>query len=180
MNYSTYKPEQKEDVIALFNHAFTDSEGKEEGAVIAKLTDNFLSFPVKEEDQYAFIATNNEGRIVGCIIFSRLYFPNGENIFLLSPVSVATDCHGQGIGQTLIRFGLESLKEKGVTVAITYGDINFYSKTGFSPISEEIIQAPLPLSYPEGWIAQSLLSEQIEPIKGKPTCVEALNNPAYW
>lgn len=180
MKYALYKQEEAQEIITLFNNTFSDSEGKEEGALIAKLVEDFLTLPTKDEDLYVFIAQDDNERIVGSILFSRLSFPNGENIFLLAPVAVATDCHGQAVGQGLIKFGLATLKEKGVTVAITYGDINFYSKTGFTPISQDIIQAPLDLSYPEGWIAQSLNGEAIPHVVGKPTCLKAIDNPSYW
>ncbi|EIY7832083.1 GNAT family N-acetyltransferase [Vibrio parahaemolyticus] len=180
MKYALYKQEQAQEIITLFNNTFSDSEGKEEGALIAKLVEDFLTLPTKDEDLYVFIAQDESECIVGSIIFSRLSFPNGENIFLLAPVAVATDCHGQGVGQGLIKFGLATLKEKGVTVAITYGDINFYSKIGFAPISQDVVQAPLGLSYPEGWIAQPLVGEVIPHVVGKPTCLPAIDNPYYW
>lgn len=180
MNYSLYKPEQKTELIALFKKTFTDSEGENEGALIAKLVDDFLTLPTKDGDLYVFIAQDDSARIVGSIIFSRLTFPKGENVFVLAPVAVATDYHGKGIGQALINFGLETLRNDGVAVAITYGDINFYSKTGFAPISEDVIKAPLTLSYPKGWIAQPLSGDSIEPIDGKPNCLQAIDSPDYW
>lgn len=135
MNYALYKQQQAQEITTLFNDAFSDSEGKEEGALIAKLTEDFFTLPANKEDLYIFVAQDESERIVGSIFFSRLTYANGENIFLLAPVAVATHCHGQGVGQGLIKFGLETLKEKGVSVVITYGDINFYSKTGFDPSS---------------------------------------------
>ncbi|TMX36600.1 N-acetyltransferase [Vibrio sp. Hep-1b-8] len=180
MKYALYKQEQIQEIIQLFNDTFSASEGKEEGALIAKLVEDFVTLPTKAEDLYIFVAQDERERIFGSIIFSRLSFPNDENIFLLAPVAVATECHGQGVGQGLIQFGLERLKEKGVTVAVTYGDINFYAKTGFMPITEDVIQAPLNLSYPEGWIAQSLVGESIAKVAGKPTCAKAIDNPVYW
>jgi predicted N-acetyltransferase YhbS len=180
MHYSFYKPEQRDEVIALFKHSFTDSEGEHEGALIEKLVTDFLTRPVNNGDLHVFVAQDASMRIVGSIVFSRLSFPGGEKVFILAPVAVATDCHGRGIGQALINFGLEKLKELGVMVAITYGDINFYSKTGFAPISEAVIQSPLTLAYPEGWLAQSLNGKVIQPIQGKPSCLPAINNPSYW
>ncbi|WGV98689.1 N-acetyltransferase [Vibrio sp. YMD68] len=180
MNYALYKPEQTQEISTLFNHTFSDSEGKEEGALIAKLAEDFFTLPANKEDLYTFVAQDENERIVGSIFFSRLTFPNGENIFLLAPVAVATDCHGQGVGQGLIQFGLETLKEKGVTVVITYGDINFYSKTGFAPISQDLIQSPRDLSYPDGWLARSLVGETIPKVAGKPACLKAIDNPIYW
>lgn len=41
-------------------------------------------------------------------------------------------------------------------------------------------QAPLKLTYPEGWLGQSLVSEEIEQVAGNSYCVEALNKPEYW
>ncbi|MHA7880139.1 MAG: GNAT family N-acetyltransferase [Saccharospirillum sp.] len=99
---------------------------------------------------------------------------------MMAPVAVATDYHGRGVGQALINHGLTELKESGVSIVVTYGDINFYSKTGFEPISEALIRAPLALSYPEGWLAQSLDGHEISPIEGKPVCLEPINHRDYW
>lgn len=63
---------------------------------------------------------------------------------------------------------------------LIYGNPNFYSKVGFQKITEAIVKAPLKLTYPEGWLAQSLISNEITPIKGNSTCVTALNNQKYW
>jgi putative transposase len=90
--------------------------------------------------------------------------------------AVAAQLKPNGLRQT--RGG--SLKANGVDVAITYGDINFYAKVGFAPISEEVAKSPLPLQYPEGWLGQALTAPSLEPLKGQSHCVDALNDPAYW
>ncbi|EEX65139.1 GNAT family N-acetyltransferase [Vibrio metoecus] len=180
MNFSLYKSQQKLEIIDLFQNTFSDSEGSEEGTVIGKLVSDFLSHSLQEDDLFVFVACDDHQRVIGSILFSKLSFPNEENVYLLAPVAVATKWHGQGIGQALIRFGLETLKEKDISHVITYGDIRFYSKVGFTAINEGMIQAPLTLSYPEGWLAQSLTGKAITPISGKPTCLEAIANPVYW
>jgi len=109
-----------------------------------------------------------------------LKFGNEVNAFLLSPVAIHTNYQGKGTGQKLINFGLNTLKENGVELVFTYGDPNFYSKVGFSLIAEKLVKAPLKLTYPEGWLGQSLISNDIEPIKGNSFCVEALNKPDLW
>ena len=114
------------------------------------------------------------------IIFSRLTFEKEISAFLLSPVAIDTSHQGEGIGQKLISFGLNTLKENGVELALTYGDPRYYTKTGFSPITEKTVKAPLPLSQPEGWLGQSLVSNEIEPIAGNSQCVEAMNKPEIW
>jgi len=67
-----------------------------------------------------------------------------------------------------------------VELIFTYGDPKFYSKVGFNLISEKLVKAPLKLTYPEGWLGQSLVSDNIEAISGHSYCVEAFNKPEYW
>ena len=99
---------------------------------------------------------------------------------MLAPVAVRKEHQGKGVGQELINFGLKELKNRSVAVAITYGDPSYYSKMGFLALSESVIQAPLKLLMPEGWLGQSLIGETIPTIKERPTCVKEFNDPAYW
>lgn len=168
-----------DEIAALFTSAFTDSEGEAEGRLIGNLARNLLSDTPKD-DLFVFLAVQ-DGEVVGAIAFTRLRYPQDERtVFLLAPVAVATGHQGKGVGQNLIRHGLEVLTAGGVDVAITYGDINFYARVGFAPIGEDIAKAPLPLQYPEGWLGQSLTSRTLEPVKGPSTCVHAFDNPEYW
>ena len=64
MKYGLYKQAQTQEIITLFNDTFSDSEGKEEGAVIAKLVEDFLTFPPKDEDFYMFIAPSLVGEVI--------------------------------------------------------------------------------------------------------------------
>ena len=139
---------------------------------------NFMD-STDDNDLHCFIATEDE-QIIGSIFFTRMIFESGINAFILSPVAIHTDHQGNGIGQKLINFGLTALKENGVALAITYGDPDFYSKVGFSVITEQVVPAPQKMEQPEGWLAQSLVGDEIEPIAGKSYCVEALNKPELW
>ena len=167
-----------EEIKQLFVKTFSDSEGETEGVLIGNLTDDLVS-GTDSEDLYGFVAVE-ENRIIGSIFFSRLRFQQDDNIFLLAPVAVLTGYQGQGIGQKLINYGLQKLKAKAVSLVITYGDPAFYSKVGFSQITEETIKPPLPLSLPHGWQAQSLTGDEIKPLDGSPSCVKAFDNPALW
>lgn len=178
MQYSTAHPNDAAEIERLFVKTFSDSEGQAEGELIGGLARDFMS-GTPEDDLYCFVAREN-GQIVGAIFFSRIRFESELNAFILAPVAVQTDHQGKGIGRKLIRFGLDSLSREGAEIAITYGDPNFYSKVGFQSVTEEIIPAPLSLQHPEGWLAQSLKGDEIQPIKGKSSCVEALSKPEYW
>ncbi len=131
------------------------------------------------DDFYCFVARENN-EIIGAVFFSKLTFESGVKAYILSPMATLTKHQGKGIGQKLINFSLDVLRKNGVELAVTYGDSNFYSKVGFKQITEDIVPAPLELSYPEGWLGQSLIGDRIDPIVGKSYCVEALNKQDLW
>lgn len=175
-------PEYKgkaEEVIAKFAETFTVSEGPEAGRLIKELVADMLA-SLSDEDMNVHSAVEG-GNIVGSIVFTRMvYDQEVRRVFILAPVAIATSQQGKGLGQRLIGNGLQALRENGVDIALTYGDINFYSKVGFSQITEADVQAPLPLQYPEGWLGQSLTNTQFEPLKGRSRCVVPLDNPDHW
>ncbi|MGF1689325.1 N-acetyltransferase [Photobacterium japonica] len=180
MHYGLYSPEQTTDICQLFTQTFSDSEGEAEGKVIGELV-TALFDTTPEHDRFVFVAMD-EQTIVGSILFTRMTFDEAPNTtaYLLSPVAVHTAHQGKGIGQALINAGLATLKQHGITLAFTYGDPDFYSKVGFERITEAQYPAPQPLSYPHGWLAQSLTEMPLAAIAGASHCAPALNNPAYW
>lgn len=179
MDFTTDYEGRADDIVALFTSTFTQSEGASEGRMIGQLAKALME-TVHEDDIFVFSALAG-GKIAGTIIFTRLTYPADKRIvFLLSPVAVAPGFQGKGVGQQLLRHGLETLRQSGVDVVLTYGDINFYAKVGFAQISEEIAKAPMVLSYPDGWLGQSLAGQTLDPIAGPSTCVEAFNKPDLW
>ena len=178
MKLLAFKSSNIEDIKQLFTKVFSDSEGQSEGALIGNLTYDIMT-STDAQDFYGFVVIENE-QIIGSIFFTRLTFQNSVNTFLLSPVAIHTSYQGKGIGQKLINFGINHLKKNGVSIVFTYGDPNFYSKVGFNIITEKIAKAPFKLSQPEGWLARSLVSDEIKPISGNSYCVEAFNKPEIW
>jgi len=178
MELSEYKPSDIQEINKLFIKTFSDSEGESEGLVIGELVNEYMT-STDANDFYCFVATENE-QIIACVFYTKLTFESGVNVYILSPMATHTKFQGKGIGQKLINFGLNTLKDKGVEIVVTYGDPKFYSKVGFKQITEEIIKAPLKLSYPHGWLGQSLVNDKLEAIADKPSCVKALNKPELW
>ena len=171
------KTKQKE-VAELFTSVFTSSEGEKEGELIGSLALE-LSSNIDNEEIICFGAYENKS-LIGSIFFTLLRFNEPIQVYMLAPVAVSTVHQGKGIGQALINYGLNALKNRSVNIAITYGDPSFYSKVGFEPLSENVIQAPLELSMPVGWLGQSLTSDPIPVINERPTCVKEFNDPVYW
>ena len=178
MKVSTFSANQSPDVINLFTKVFSDSEGLEEGESIGNLVSDLI-ITTDERDIVGFVAVLEE-EIVGCIFFSRFTLQSEKIAFILSPVAIATEQQGKRIGQQLIGYGIEHLRLKDVDLVFTYGDPAFYSKVGFQHISEDIVKAPLKLTQPEGWLAQSLQSDMIDTMEDSSTCVKALNKQEYW
>lgn len=178
MKYSLYTATQTSEINALFTKTFSDSEGEQEGQLIGQLVEDLIG-TTKAEDLYVFVATENE-KVIGSILFTRLTFEVAISVFLLAPVAVHTDYQGKGVGQALINFGLQAMKKEGVELAFTYGDPSFYSKVAFQPVTEAQFKAPLTLSYPHGWLAQSLSGQELLGIDGDSSCVPAFNKPELW
>lgn len=179
MEFSDSSDGVEKRIVDLFTETFTASEGAEEGDLIGRFADALLRDTAKD-DIYVFTALD-QGQFIGCAIFSRLiYAQDLREVFILSPMAVATDRQGHGIGRALLTHALSVLRDNGVSVAITYGDPAFYAKVGFFPLDEATAAPPLPLSFPYGWIGQSLTGTALLPLQGKSTCVSALNDPALW
>jgi predicted N-acetyltransferase YhbS len=178
MDYRMLDKNSKEEVASLFASAFSSSEGEKEGELISNLASRLSSRADNQE--IICIGAYEKGSIIGAIIFTRLSFNDPVTVYMLAPVAVSPTHQGKGVGQALIKYGLNELKNRGVAVAITYGDPSFYSKVGFQPLSENTIKAPVKLSMPEGWLGQSLKEGPIPTISGRPTCVNEFNDPVYW
>jgi predicted N-acetyltransferase YhbS len=178
MNYRILDKSNKEEVAGLFKSVFASSEGQKEGDVIGNLASQLSSGTDNQE--IICIGAFEEESIIGAIFFTRLKFSGPARVYMLAPVAVGTRHQGKGVGQALIKYGLDELKNRSVAAAITYGDPSFYFKVGFQSLSENVIKAPLKLSMPEGWLGQSLTGEPIPTIDERPTCVKEFNDPVYW
>lgn len=178
MNFEILDINSKEEVASLFTSVFSSSEGEEEGRLIGRLASALTA----RADNQAIICMGayEDGVLIGAIFFTRLRFDEPIEAYMLAPVAVGTAHQGRGVGQTLISYGLHELKKRSAKLVATYGDPAFYSKVGFQALSEDVIQAPLPLSMPDGWLGQSLSGEAIPILKGRPACVEEFENPDYW
>lgn len=166
-------------IAALFTATFTAAEGAEEGALIGDLARRLMA-ETPAEDLRVFTASE-DGELVGGLFFSRLtYEGDPRTVFLLGPVSVATQRQGQGTGQRLIAHGLDALRQEGVDIAVTYGDPSFYRRVGFRSITDAEVPVPFALQRPEGWLGQSLADGNLAPLKGPARCVSAIADPVFW
>jgi putative acetyltransferase len=72
------------------------------------------------------------GIVVGHIAFSPVKISDeSSGWFGLGPVSVSPVLQGQGIGQELVKCGLEELRKKGAKGCVVLGKPSFYGRFGF-------------------------------------------------
>ncbi|WP_286222185.1 GNAT family N-acetyltransferase [Marinobacter apostichopi] len=175
---SAYNTSDKQEVQQLFTRTFAESDRPAEGELVGQLAQRLMD-ETDAENASGFVASEHQ-EIVGCIFFTPLKFDSSIKAALLSPVAVRTEHQGQGVGQRLIRFGMEQMGKSGVELVFTYGDPNYYSKVGFKPVSQQVVKPPFELTQPEGWLVLSLTGAEIKPLPGVAQCVDAFNDPALW
>jgi putative acetyltransferase len=179
MHITTNHADRSAEIIALFKTTFTQSEGADEGALIGNLVSEMLG--AVDPDDLLVVSALDGDEVIGSVIFTRMRYPEDARVvFILSPMAVAPDRQGQGVGQRLLQAGFDLLRDRGVDVVLTYGDINFYGRGGFAQIAEDTARAPLPLSFPEGWLGRSLTDAPLVPLKGPSSCVAPLSRPEIW
>ena len=178
MIYQVLDKSKQIEVEELFTSVFTRAEGEKEGKLIGILSSQ-LAANIDNNEIICF-GVYGKKTVIGSIFFTRLQFSTPIQVYMLAPVAVNVEHQGKGIGQALINYGLNELKKRSVYVAVTYGDPSFYSKVGFQALSENVIQAPLKLAMPFGWLGQSLTGKPIPSINERPRCVKEFNDPVYW
>ncbi len=166
-------------VTRVFERSFSDSEGAEEGALIANLARALLT-TTPPGQLFAFGA--HYGSIcVGAVIFTEMVFAqDARRVVLLSPLAVRTEHQRRGVGQDLVRFALAHVAQEGCEVALTYGDPGYYGRFGFQQITNRDAQPPHPLSQPMGWLGLSLSDRPFSPVLGPGRTAPALDDPAFW
>ena len=87
-------------------------------------------------DALVSLVAERGGVIAGHVLFSRMDVEaDGAPLAAagLGPVSVAPEGQGQGIGDALIRAGLEELRAQDVAISFVLGHESYYPRFGYSP-----------------------------------------------
>ena len=81
------------------------------------------------------LVAEEEGQVVGHILFSRLQVTQGHTTFpavALAPLAVEPSFHGTGIGGALVREAHLRLKAAGEKLSVVVGDPDYYGRFGYS------------------------------------------------
>lgn len=88
------------------------------------------------------------GRVVGHICFSELPIDTGRRILrgaALAPVAIHPEWQRRGLGSALIQRGLLMVKDRGISVVAVLGDVDYYSRFGFSSELGTRLESPFPI-----------------------------------
>ena len=124
------RPEDMGAIAALNDAAFG---GPEEGAIVRALHRDGGSL-------LSLVATEGD-LIIGHIEFFRIQVDGAPMAAGLGPMSVKPGLQKQGVGASLIRYGLAALKQAGETIIFVLGHDTYYPKFGFSAAAAKPFRA---------------------------------------
>jgi putative acetyltransferase len=114
-------------IRALVEDAFGDP-------VVGALVDGLRASP-DWIDGMSLVA-EEEDRLVGHVLFTRSLLDAPArlvDVLVLSPLSVAKDSQGRGIGSGLVRYGLEQAARRPEPLVFLEGSPRYYGRFGFEP-----------------------------------------------
>jgi len=88
----------------------------------------------------SLVAISND-KVVGHIAFSPIQISdNSENWYILGPMAVHPEFQGKGIGSSLVKSGIQSLKNLNALGCVLLGESKLYSRFGFENNSNIILE----------------------------------------
>ncbi|MFV1920682.1 N-acetyltransferase [Sphingomonas sp. MJ1 (PH-R8)] len=125
----TIRPASGGDVAAIDALLRTAFPAPDEAMLVQRLCidgDMVLTLVADDED---------DGMLAGMVAFSRMAVEiAGKPIaaVALAPVAVAASHRRQGVGEALVRAGLQHLADAGVHLCFVLGDPDYYGRFGFA------------------------------------------------
>jgi len=123
MSIRTATPRDREAIRAVEEHAFGQ---RAEAGLVDALVDS--------QEVVLELVAEEEGQVVGHILFSRLYVQQDAGLtpaVALAPLAVEPSFHGTGIGGALVREAHLRLRDAGETLSIVLGDPAYYGRFGY-------------------------------------------------
>ena len=178
-NQITIRPEEHKDyknIVSLILRSFREGTNYSDGTDIIALVEE-----IRDSENYipelSFVA-ELDGEIVGHFLFSHFPLSPTEKgghgkeadseIVMLAPVSVHADHFRQGIGSTMLKLGIEKVKEAGYKGITVEGNYKFYNKVGFRTSSEFGIfpTSGYPMTEPRCMMCQETYNGSLDGIHG--------------
>lgn len=125
------RPADREAIAGLLRAAF----GREaEAQMVSRL---------RADGDVAFeLVADEDGEVVGHILFSRLWADRPDLYAGLAPLAVLPGRQKAGVGAALVRGGLDQAREFGCHGVLVLGDPAYYGRFGFSAHAAQAVRAP--------------------------------------
>jgi len=163
-------------VLAVETAAFATPA---EAELVAALLEDPTARPVVS------LLAEAEGKPVGHILFTSAAV-HGDGVIvpasILAPLAVVPEAQRRGIGQALVRAGIEALTALDVGLVFVLGHIDYYPRAGFRPALPLGLRAPYAIdpAVADAWMVQETRPGLLGTVQGTVRCAEALMHPELW
>jgi len=117
--------------------------------------------------------------LVGHVLFTAASV-GGMRAALLAPLAVSPESQGRGVGEALVRAGLDAVREGGAAIALVLGHPGYYPRAGFEPAYPYGIMPPYEVDPQDAWMAMALIPGALELVRGAVTMSSVFMDPALW
>ncbi len=162
-------PADTAQILTLYPQAFPDEDLR---PVVSAL--------LKQGSQVLSLATFDGDALIAHVLFSLCKTKDqNQTGALLGPLGVIPPRQRQGLGDTLVRTGLERLEKSRVSQVFVLGGPAYYQRFGFTPERHVLAPYPLPAEYGDAW--QSMpLAARAPLLAGRLSLPEPWMDTALW
>lgn len=169
-------PQDRVAVLAVEAAAFPTTA---EAELVAALLEDPTAQPVLS------LLAEAEGKPVGHILFTSAAV-HGDGVIvpasILAPLAVVPEAQRRGVGQALIRAGIEALATLDIGLVFVLGHIDYYPRAGFRPALPLGLRAPYDIdpAVADAWMVRETRQGLLGAVQGTVRCADTFMHPELW
>ncbi len=134
-----------------------------------------------DEPETISINIEKEDKIIGNVLFTPLKLNShpDKKCFLLAPLGILPEFHGQGFGKELIEKGVAHLKTMDVDAIFVLGYPKYYGMRGFYP-TYVTLPYQTEVKRIDAWKMMKLKSGSMAEVGGTSVACDAIMKPEFW